>query len=58
MCELSNECTKLGGNALLCFLTDTWNIVLMTKIVQKENKSGISRLFILTALPSLCKAKS
>jgi len=41
MCELSNECTKLGGNALFCFLTDTWNTIIITKLVQKENKSGI-----------------
>lgn len=64
MCELSSECTKFGGNALLCFFTDTWNDKKKKSLNDKNSskrKGNLNKkavVWTLTALPSLCKAKT
>ena len=64
MWEPSSECTKFGGNAVLCFLISTWTIDIVMEFYWRQQKGLKGRRAqhlttnILTELPSLCKAKT
>lgn len=62
MCVPSSECTKFGGNAVLCFLTSTWNwhnneVLEWLNIISRKEMLKTSPWHKPTMLPSRCKAK-